>query len=66
MLMRTAAAVAVAWVPLAVLSAFRGGITFRSFLTDYATQSRFLIVIPVLILAELPLAGADCLSGQTF
>lgn len=55
MLMRTAAAVAVAWVPLAVLSAFRGGITFRSFLMDYATQSRFLIVIPILMLAELPL-----------
>ncbi len=54
-LIRAAVAVAIAWLPLATLSAFRGGATFRSFLTDYATQSRFLIVIPILILAELPL-----------
>ncbi len=46
----TAVAVAVAWVPLAVLSALRGGTTFLSFLTDYASQSRFLIILPVLIL----------------
>ena len=46
----TALAVGVAWVPLAVLSALRGGTTFLSFLTDYASQSRFLIILPVLIL----------------
>ena len=46
----TALAVAVTWVPLAVLSALRGGTTFLSFLTDYASQSRFLIILPVLIL----------------
>jgi hypothetical protein len=46
----TALAVAVTWVPLAVLSAVRGGTTFLSFLTDYASQSRFLIILPVLIL----------------
>ncbi len=46
----TAVAVAVAWVPLAVLSALRGGTTFLSFLTDYASQSRFLIILPVLML----------------
>jgi hypothetical protein len=46
----TAVAVAVAWVPLAVLSALRGGTTLLSFLTDYASQSRFLIILPVLIL----------------
>ena len=51
----TAIAVAVAWIPLAALSALRGGTTFLSFLTDYASQSRFLIIIPVLILAEKPL-----------
>ena len=50
-LTRTAVAVAVTWVPLAVLSALRGGGSFQSFLTDYATQSRFLIIIPVLILS---------------
>ena len=47
----TAVAVAVAWVPLAVLSSLHGAGLFRSFLTDYATQSRFLIIIPVLILS---------------
>lgn len=47
----TAVAVAVAWVPLAILCALRGGGSFSSFLTDYATQSRFLIIIPVLILS---------------
>ena len=46
----TALAVAVTWVPLAVLSALRGGTTLLSFLTDYASQSRFLIILPVLIL----------------
>ena len=46
----TALAVAVSWIPLAVLSALRGRTTFLSFLTDYATQSRFLIILPVLIL----------------
>jgi hypothetical protein len=46
----TALAVAVTWIPLAVLSALRGGTTFLSFLTDYASQSRFLIILPVLIL----------------
>ena len=44
-------AVAVAWVPLALLSALRGGGAFQPFLTDFATQSRFLIIIPVLILS---------------
>ncbi len=47
----TAVAVAVAWVPVAILSALRGGGAFLSFLTDYATQSRFLLIIPVLILS---------------
>ncbi len=47
----TCVAVAVAWVPLALLSALRGGGAFQSFLTDFATQSRFLIIIPVLILS---------------
>jgi hypothetical protein len=46
----TAVAVAVTWLPLAVLSTFRGGTTFLSFLSDYASQSRFLIILPVLIL----------------
>jgi hypothetical protein len=55
MLIRTAIAVAVAWVPLAVFSVFRGHGAFLSFLTDYASLSRFLIVIPVLMLGEWPI-----------
>jgi hypothetical protein len=46
----TAIAVAVTWVPLAILSGLRGATAFLSFLTDYASQSRFLIILPVLIL----------------
>ena len=57
MLIRAAIAVAVAWVPLAVLSAFRGRAAFLSLLADFATVSRFFIIIPVLILAERPLQG---------
>lgn len=52
---RTALAVALAWVPLAILSAIRGGPSFLSFLTDYSLQSRFLVIVPLLILAEPPL-----------
>jgi hypothetical protein len=48
----TLIAVGLAWIPLAILSAIRGRTAFLSFLTDYATQSRFLIILPVLILAE--------------
>ena len=48
----TGIAVAVAWVPLFALCAFRGEETFMSFLRDYVTNSRFLIILPVLILAE--------------
>jgi hypothetical protein len=44
--------VAVAWVPLAELSALRGGGSLASFLTDYSAQSRALIVIPALVIAE--------------
>ncbi len=55
MLIRVAIAVAVAWAPLAVFSAFRGQAAFLSFLTDYASLSRFLIVIPVLMLGERPI-----------
>jgi hypothetical protein len=55
MLIRAAIAVAIAWVPLAVFSAFQGHEAFLSFLTDFASQSRFLIVVPVLILGERPI-----------
>ena len=47
----TAIAVAISWIPPAFLSALRGGAAFLSFLTDYASQSRFLLIIPLLMLA---------------
>ncbi len=65
-LTRTFTAVAVAWIPLAVLSALRGGDSFLSFLTDYATQSRFLIIVPVLILAEPQLRERLALVAHHF
>jgi hypothetical protein len=51
------ATVAIAWVPPAMLAAFRGRNWLRSFLEDYAGQSRLLVVIPLLILAEPPLVA---------
>jgi hypothetical protein len=53
-LTRAALATAVAWFPAAILSAMQGLGPLNSFLTDIATQSRILIVIPLLILAEPP------------
>ena len=54
-LIRAAIAVAVAWIPLAIFSAIHGQAAFLSFLTDFATQSRFLIIVPVLILGDRPI-----------
>jgi hypothetical protein len=51
------AAVAVTWIPPAILAAFHGLDSLRSFLLDYAAQSRLLVVIPLLILAEPPLVA---------
>ena len=65
-LTRMALAVATAWIPLAILSAFRGGAAFRSFLTDYASQTRFLLVIPVLILAEPNVRASLTVVAQEF
>jgi hypothetical protein len=63
---RTLVAVAVAWIPLAILSAVRGGEIFFSLLRDYATQSRFLIILPVLILAEPQLRQRLALVAHQF
>jgi hypothetical protein len=57
-------AVAAAWVPPAVLSALRGGAPLVSFLTDYATESRFLIILPVLILAAPNVNKRLCLVAH--
>ena len=55
-LFRIAAAVAIGWVPLLVLTALQDAMlsdgSFRAFLTDYAVLSRSLIAVPLLILAE--------------
>jgi hypothetical protein len=45
------------WVPLAILSLFEGhfvGGTKLSFFRDIVTHVRFLVALPVMILAELP------------
>jgi hypothetical protein len=53
---RAIIAVLIAWVPLAVLSAIQGDFVHEkaghSFLFDIAIHARFLIAVPVLILAE--------------
>ncbi len=54
-LVRAAIAVAVAWIPSAIFSAIHGSASLLSFLTDFATQSRFLIIVPVLILGDRPI-----------
>ena len=55
-LLRTLGAILIAWVPMAVLAAVEGvalGPTRQqSFLLDIAAYSRFLIALPLLILAE--------------
>jgi hypothetical protein len=66
LLIRAAIAAAVAWVPLAVLSAFQGMPALLSFLTDYASLSRFLIIIPVLMLGEQPLNARYALVAHHF
>src|ERR1700739_1355967 len=59
-----ASVVAAVWVPPAILAALRGGNAFRSFLTDYASQSRFLVILPVLILAVPNLNKRHALVAQ--
>src|SRR2546423_15043062 len=46
------AAIAIAWVPIAILAALRGFESLRSFMIDFAAQSRLLVVIPLLILTK--------------
>src|SRR5256885_16212350 len=47
--------VALAWVPVVFFCAIYGLTPLRSFLSDFAVESRFLIVISLLVLAESPL-----------
>jgi hypothetical protein len=53
---RIIAAILILWAPLVVLSALQGGLLGQgehSFLRDIGFQLRFLLVVPLLILAEL-------------
>jgi hypothetical protein len=54
-------AVAVVWMPTAILAALHGFDAMRSFLTDCAAQSRLLVVIPLLIITE-PLLAARLMT----
>jgi hypothetical protein len=65
-LIRAATAAAIAWVPPAILSAFRGPDIFLSFLTDYAVLTRFLIIIPILVLGDQPLHARYTLVANHF
>jgi len=65
-LIRAATAAAIAWVPPAILSAFRGTHVFLSFVTDYAALTRFLIIIPILILGDHPLHARYKLVANHF
>ncbi|HEY1801564.1 MAG TPA: hypothetical protein VGG46_11580 [Terriglobales bacterium] len=53
----TAAVVIIAWMPALVLSASHGFAQLKWFLQDIAAQSRFFLVIPLLIVAEPPLVA---------
>jgi hypothetical protein len=66
MLIRAAIATAIAWVPLAVLSALHGHAALLSFLTDFAMQSRVLIIVPVLILADSAVRARYALVAHHF
>jgi hypothetical protein len=56
-------AIVVAWIPNAILAAARGSAS--SFLTDYAAQSRLLIVTPLLIIGAAPLTKhLHAIGGQ--
>lgn len=50
-------AVAIAWLPPAILAAHHGADAQRRFLTDCAAQSRLLVVVPLLMLTEPRLAA---------
>jgi hypothetical protein len=54
-------AVAVVWMPTAILAALHGFDAMRSFLPDCAAQSRLLVVIPLLIITE-PLLAARLMT----
>ena len=59
-------AMVITWVPAALLSALHGVHAFKWFFLDFAAQSRFLIVIPLLILAHAPLAARLETTGRHF
>jgi len=64
MLTRAGIAVAIAWLPPVALTAFQDHRALLSYLTDFVTLSRFLLVIPLLILAEHPLHSRYALVAR--
>lgn len=67
---RVALVILIGWVPLAILvgagSLVRGDASASSFVSDYATQARFLVAAPLFIVAErfcLPRL-ADCVRAS--
>jgi hypothetical protein len=66
MLVRAGIATAVAWLPLVILSAFQGMPALLSCLTDYASLTRFLFIIPLLILGDGPLQARYSLVAHHF
>ncbi len=58
--------VALAWLPALILSAMHGLNALKSFLLDFAAQSRLLVVIPLLILTEPELVARLDAVAQHF
>jgi hypothetical protein len=50
--LKIASAILAMWVVPALLSAMQGGLAMRSFLSDWALHTRYLIAVPLFILAE--------------
>jgi hypothetical protein len=65
-LTRSIVLAAVAWLPIALLSAIHGLASLKSFLTDFGVQSRCLVVIPLMVLAEPPLRARLAFVARHF
>jgi hypothetical protein len=56
----------VAWLPVALLCAIRGLAPLKSFFSDFGVQSRCLVVIPLMVLAEPPLRSRLAFVARHF
>jgi hypothetical protein len=59
-------AVAVTWIPMAAFALIAGLPYIRAFLFDFAAQSRILLAIPLLIVAEPPIVRQRFNIAKTF